>query len=71
MEDKVGIEESKTNQLPDSITVDSSSISTAPTLLAWCSQVNNNISVIDIETKQDYVTFDGARISDTGISEIL
>ncbi len=41
-------------------------ISTPLTSLAWCSDKNNKISVIDLEYKQNYVTFDGARISETG-----
>jgi hypothetical protein len=46
-------------------------ISTPSTLLAWCSYENNEISVIDLETKQNYATFVGARISDIGKYQIL
>ncbi len=52
------------------IFVNSLFISTPPTWLAWCSWANK-IDVIDLETKQDYATFDGASISDTGRYEIL
>jgi hypothetical protein len=68
---RVAIEESKINPPSNSVITDSLFISTPPTLLAWCSGTNNKISVIDLETKENYVTFDGARISDTGKYEIL
>ena len=32
-------------------------------LIAWCSFVNNKIRVDDLETKQEYVQFDGARLN--------
>ncbi len=43
----------------------SASISNPPTLLAWCSHKNNQISVIDLKKNKNNVTFDGAKISDT------
>ncbi len=64
-------EESKINLSSNSDVFSSPSISTPPTMLAWCSIKNNKISVIDLETKQNYVTFDGARIQDTSKYEIL
>ncbi len=46
-------------------------ISTSPTLLAWCSYERNQVSIIDLETKQNFVTFDGARINYKSKYEIL
>ena len=40
----------------------------SPTLLAWCSNVNNKISIADFATKQIYASFDGAKITTTGTS---
>jgi ribonuclease HI len=68
---QVVLEESKINPSSNSVVISSPLISTPPTLLAWCSHVNNKISVIDLEAKQNYVTFDGARISDKGKYEIF
>ncbi len=62
----VNKEKSKINQSFNSVFVNLLFISTPATLLAWCSYDNNSISVIDLETKQNYVTFDGAKISGTG-----
>ncbi len=64
-------EKSKINQSSNSVFVNSLFISTSSTLLAWCSYETNQINVIDLETKQKYVTFNGARISDTGKYEII
>ena len=36
----------------------------APKLLAWCSGVNNKISIIELETKQEFVNFDGVKLSE-------
>jgi hypothetical protein len=64
---RVESEESKTNLPSNSVTIDPPLISTPPTLLACCSIVNNKISI----TKQNYVTFDGAKISNPSKFEIL
>jgi hypothetical protein len=61
---QVAFEESKINITSNSVIIDSPLTSAPPTLLAWCSNENNKISIIDLETKRNYVTFDGVRISD-------
>ena len=47
--------------------------STSPcsTLLAWCSNEDNKISIIDLETKQNYASLDEAKISDQRRFHIL
>ena len=35
-------------------------------LLAWCSGDTNKIDVIDIDTKQSYASFDGAKVTSEG-----
>jgi hypothetical protein len=71
MGNQIANEESKINLSPNSVVVSSPVISTPPTLLAWCSNNNNKISAIDLETKQNYVTIDGAMITETCKYEIL
>lgn len=34
-----------------------------PTLLAWCSMSDNNISIIDLESKQSYANFEGVQLT--------
>lgn len=36
-----------------------------PTLLAWCSAYSNKISIIELESKQDYASFDGLPTKDS------
>ncbi len=64
MGNEIGKKESKFNLSSNSVFVNSPFISTPPTLLAQCTSGTNKISIIDLETKQNYVTFDGTRISD-------
>src|SRR5690348_13908601 len=33
-------------------------------LLAWCSYDNNMIKIIEVESKQEYATFDGVQLKD-------
>ena len=37
----------------------------SPTLLAWCSSRTNTIDIVDLNTKQNYASFDGVKVSDT------
>ncbi len=34
----------------------------SPKLLAWCSYEDNKISIVELETKEEYTNFDGAQI---------
>ena len=34
-------------------------------LLAWCSYKNNKISIVELETKQEFTNFDGAKLNKT------
>lgn len=33
-----------------------------PTLLAWSSQCNNKISIVELETKREFASFDGVKL---------
>ena len=38
----------------------------SPTLLAWCSKDANKIDIVDLNTKESYASFDGAKVSYEG-----
>ena len=44
-------------------------VSSKPKLLAWCSSVNNKISIAELETKESFANFDGVKLNlkDDGI----
>ncbi len=71
MESQSAKEKSKIDKSFNSVFVSSPLISTSPTLVAWSSYKNNMISVIDLKTKQKYLTFDGAMINDASKYQIL
>ena len=41
-------------------------ISSKPKLLAWCSYRTNKISIVELETKQEFTNFNGVKLSKTG-----
>lgn len=57
------------NSSPHLILIIDEILPVPPTLLAWSSGYNNKISVIDLDTKQSYASFDGVQIIE-GISDI-
>ena len=41
-------------------------------LLAWCSYDNNKISIVEIETQQEFANFDGVKLNETsGILQLF
>ena len=38
----------------------------SPTFLAWCSVKKNKIDIVDVNTKESYASFDGAKVSYEG-----
>ena len=42
-----------------------------PKLVAWCSDVSNQINIMDLDTKQEFATFDGVQVSNPGKITIL
>lgn len=42
-------------------------ISIIPELLAWCSERDNVISIADLQTRQDYSSFQGATVTHESI----
>ena len=44
---------------------------TPPKLLAFCSRDTNKVSVTNLETKQNYASFDGVRLSNIGNMFVL
>ncbi len=71
MGNKAAKKESNINLSSDSVLANSSLIGTPPTLLAWCKNSNDAISVIDLKTKQSYDGFIGAKTEHSSKYEIL
>ena len=47
-------------------------ISSQPKLLAWCSQWENKISIVEIETQQEFANFNGVKLNKTcGIFQLF
>mgnify|MGYP000851143859 CR=1 FL=1 len=51
------------NLLKTSIKSDTETSSTSPTHVAWCSDENNEIRIVELEKKQKFSDFDGVKIT--------
>ena len=46
--------------------------STSPTLLAWSSSRNHKISIVELETNQEFANFEGVKLNTkNGISKLI